>query len=94
MKKLQKRVRQWLHVIHPDFNVIVVNLSFLIFGILLHVYTKSDKGLMAMSFNFTEVSFTVTAVTEVGQAETPAIEIDSSGKFNIKLIIFELIMIS
>lgn len=48
---------------------------------------------MAMSF-FTEVSFTVTAVTEVGQAETPAIEIDSSGKFNIKLIIFELIMIS
>lgn len=38
-----------------------------------------------MSFNFTEVSFTVTAVTEVGQAETPAIEIDSSGKFNIKL---------
>lgn len=49
---------------------------------------------MAMSFNFTEVSFTVTAVTEVGQAESPAIEIDSSGKFNIKLIIFELIMIS
>lgn len=46
---------------------------------------------MAMVFFFfTEVSFTVTAVTEVGQAETPAIEIDSSGKFSIKLTFFNL----